>query len=210
MPPSAGSSGVWKHFTILENQPDSALCKSCGKSYTCKGGTTSSLWNHLRVSHKEVMKDLEDKVSRKRSAEEPSSKPAKQMKLTDCIPESSESLSKALDEAIVEFIADSGVAFRVAGLKSFEKILKLANKRVKLKDPRTYSRMMKLKAKEIKDDIMAILAAVKGDLNCCGFTTDMWTSLAGIPFMSLTLHFIDKDWVLHRFIFVIFINLSCM
>ena len=205
MAPASGLSGVWKLFTILENQPDTARCNACGKSYTCKGGTTSSLWNHLRASHKDLMKDI-DESNKKRPAEEPASKPAKQLKLADCIPESAESLSKALDEAIVEFLADSGVAFRVAGLKSFEKVLKVANKRVKLKDPRTYSRMIKLKAKEIKDDIMAILSAVKGDLNCCGFTTDMWTSSAGNPFMSLTLHFIDKDWVLHRFIFI---RLSC-
>ena len=203
MAPAAGPSVVWKHFTILENQPEAALCNACGKSYTCKGGTTSSLWNHMKASHKEIMAQIDAvKATKKRPADEPASKPAKQVKLTDCIPESAESLNKALDEALVELFADSGIAFRVAGLKSFEKVLKVANKRIKLKDPRTYSRMTKLKAKEIKEEILEIIEAVKGDLNCCGFTTDMWTSAAGDPFMSLSLHFIDKDWVLHRFVFI--------
>ena len=199
MAPAAGASVVWKHFTILENQPEAALCNACGKSYTCKGGTTSSLWNHMKASHKEIMAQIDAvKATKKRPADEPASKPAKQVKLTDCIPESAESLNKALDEALVELFADSGIA----GLKSFEKVLKVANKRIKLKDPRTYSRMTKLKAKEIKEEILEIIEAVKGDLNCCGFTTDMWTSAAGDPFMSLSLHFIDKDWVLHRFVFI--------
>ena len=34
------------------------------------------------------------------------------MKLSDCVTESNESLDKALDEAIVELLADSGIAFR--------------------------------------------------------------------------------------------------
>jgi hypothetical protein len=76
--------------------------------------------------------------------------------------------------------------------------MKIANKRINLKHPTTYSRLMKAKAAELKQDIMDIVAAVKGDLVCAGFTTDMWTSSAGDPFMSLTLHFIDKNWRLHR------------
>ena len=39
---------------------------------------------------------------------------------------------------------------------------------------------------------------VKGDFTCAAFTTDMWTSAAGDPFMGLTIHFIDKHWRLHR------------
>ena len=30
-------------------------------------------------------------------------------------------------------------------------------------------------------------------------TRGVWTSVSGNPFMSLTVQFIDKDWVLHRF-----------
>ena len=58
--------------------------------------------------------------------------------------------------------------------------------------------MVKLKATQIKQEIIDIVSTVKADLNCAGFTTDMWTSASGDPFMSLTLHFIDKNWRLHR------------
>ena len=58
---------------------------------------------------------------------------------------------------------------------------------------------MKVKAEQIKRDLLKIINAVKVDLNCVAFTTDMWTSRSGTPFMSLTVHFIDKDWILHRF-----------
>ena len=68
-----------------------------------------------------------------------------------------------------------------------------------MKHPNTYSRMVKVKADEIRQDLLDIITAVKEDLTCIGFTTDLWTSRAGIPFMSLTIHFIDKEWKLHRF-----------
>ena len=62
----------------------------------------------------------------------------KERKLEDCIPESQAALDKAITDAILDFLADSGVAFRVVGLASFDRLMKIANKRIKLKDPRTY------------------------------------------------------------------------
>ena len=50
----------------------------------------------------------------------------------------------------------------------------------------------------MKQEIIDIVTTVKDDLRCAGFTTDMWTSASGDPFMSLTLHFIDKNLRLHR------------
>ena len=110
-----------------------------------------------------------------------------------------ERLNEAIDEAVVDFLADSGVAFRVVGLPSFKNMLNIANRKIKLKHPQTYSRSVKVKAQNIKNDISSIIDATKEDFDCAGFTTDLWTSRSGHPFMSLTVHFIDKDWNLHRF-----------
>ena len=107
-------------------------------------------------------------------------------------------MDKAITDAIVDFLADSGVAFRVVSLPSFQNLMRVANRRIKLKHPRTYPRLVKTKAEEVKQYLLEIITAVKGDVSCVGFTTDMWTSRAGYPFMSLTVHFIDKDWELHR------------
>ena len=87
---------------------------------------------------------------------------------------------------------------RVVGLPSSERLMKTAKKRVTLKHRTTYSKMVKVRAADIKQEILNVINTVKGDLNCAAFTTDMWTSDAGNPFMSLTIHFIDKNWRLHR------------
>ena len=122
----------------------------------------------------------------------------KAKKLEDCIPLSDDGFDKAITDAIVDFLADSGVAFRVVGLESFQKLMNIANKRIKLKHPTTYSRLVQTKATEIKQDLLDIISAVKDDVSCIGFTTDLWTSRSGDPFMSLTVHFIDKNWIMHR------------
>jgi len=77
------------------------------------------------------------KIGQKRPVEETSKAgepKAKQLKLNECMGQ--EGLNKAVDGAIVDFLADSGAAFRVVGLETFDKLMKTANRRIKLKHPR--------------------------------------------------------------------------
>lgn len=201
-------SAIWGYFSKGTGQEASkGTCTTCSKQLSVPGGTTSSLQNHLKKMHVEKYQEFLEvnttakskrKPAEKRSAEETGGKPQKQVRLEDCLPQNVDNLSKQLDDAIVDFLAESGVAFRVVGLESFERLLKLLNKRVNLKHRTTYSKLVKVKAAEIKKEILDIINTVKGDLTCAAFTTDMWTSAAGDPFMSLTIHFIDKHWRLHR------------
>ena len=196
------SSAVWKLFSRRDKASERATCNTCGKEYVCKGGTTSNLINHLKSKHKELHEQyLEETTAKsttagKRHAEDNLHPKMKQRKLVDCIPD--EKLNMANSDAIIDFLADAGVAFNVVGLDSFKRLMEIANRRIKLKHPNTYSKMVKVKADGIRQDLLDIITAVKGDLTCVGFTTDMWTSCAGHPCMSLTCHFIDKDWELHR------------
>ena len=68
----------------------------------------------------------------------------------------------------------------------------------KTKYCKTYSWIMKVRAVEMRTGIMDIASAVMGDVVCAGFTPNMWTSTSGDPFMRITLHFINKNWRLHR------------
>ena len=85
------------------------------------GGTTSGLFNHLKKFHSDRFKKveaqrLEEKGKRsqagKRSAED-DHRSQKQMRLEDCVPGNSEALEKQIDAAMVDFLAESAVAFRV-------------------------------------------------------------------------------------------------
>ena len=114
--------------------------------------------------------------------------------------ESQGALDKRITDALITFLADSGVAFQVVGRSSFINLMKTANKRIKLKSPKTYMRLTKLKADEIDKSIRDIIKTIKddGDIKSVGFTTDLWTSRSQDSYMSLTIHFIDRFWQLHR------------
>lgn len=50
MPPPLKSE-VWKYFTLVNK--DTAKCSICGKDYSRKGRTNTSLKNHLKFKHPE-------------------------------------------------------------------------------------------------------------------------------------------------------------
>ena len=147
--------------------------------------------NHLKSKHKELHEQyLEETTAKsttagKRHAEDNLHPKMKQRKLVDCIPESDEKLNMAISDAIIDFLADAGVAFNVVGLDSFKRLMEIANRRIKLKHPNKYSKMVKVKADGIRQDLLDIITAVKGDLTCVCFTTDImcWTSFY-VPYLS--------------------------
>ena len=57
----------------------------------------------------------------------------------DFFGESDANLNKRVADAIVDFLADTGAAFRVTGRPSFIKLMNVANKRIKLQHPTTLS-----------------------------------------------------------------------
>ena len=107
----------------------------------------------------------------------------------------SQSVDKDLDDrfhdALIEHIAQTCTSFNQYG-ESFQRVVSILNKKVKVKSPRTLSRMVDKKAAELMTDITGILKAVKADLVSLGFTTDLWTSRALDSFICLTLSFIDR------------------
>ena len=51
--------------------------------------------------------------------------------------------------------------------------MSLANRRIKLKHRTTCSKLVKVKAEQVRREIFSIITSVKGDLITVGFTTDM-------------------------------------
>ena len=119
--------------------------------------------------------------------------------LNDFLPKSNVATQKSLDEQIARWLADSGVSFRVIDLPSFKKLINIANDKLKVKGRNFYSKLVTSLADEARRDIINILQYSKSHLKSVSFTTDIWTSRNGDPFISLTLHFITSDWELLNF-----------
>ena len=86
--------------------------------------------NHSKEYH-----DFEEAKNSKRTY---SPKASKQSTLENMFPKSNESTMKVLDDKIVDFLADSGVAFRTIGLQSFKSV----NNKVEVKSRVFYSKLV--------------------------------------------------------------------
>ena len=121
-------------------------------------------------------------TSLKRPAEGPAdTKPLmKQTKLDFGAKEVAKEKQRAFDDALVNFVAETGVAFNVLGSDSFKELIGVANRNLDVKNPRTISRKVDGAASSVLSSVSDILSAVKSTIPSIGFTTDMWTSLAQV------------------------------
>ena len=53
-------------------------------------------------------------------------------------------------------------------------------------------------AEEVLKEVSTIIRSSLSEMESVSFTTDIWTSGNSESFISLTVHWIDKDWLLHR------------
>ena len=199
--PQPSRSPVWRFFDKLGNS-GKAKCKFCENEISC--GNTSAMINHLKVNgHEKVYSEYEalTKKDKKRPAEAESSTPppTKQARIDSFTQKLNSNIEHNLDEAIVEFLGETFTAIRIVDHPSFKKMFQVLNDKVKVKGRTYYSNLITQKAQDIRNELHAIIEFLKDQLNTITFTTDLWTSINGDPFMCLTLHFITKDWKLYRF-----------
>ena len=100
------NSSIWKLFTTGSENSDKS---TCSKTYGSKGGTTSSLINHLRSCHQDEYEQYCDETkvksnpAKKIHADFVATDPfLKQRKIEDCIPQSDVALDISLDKAIAD------------------------------------------------------------------------------------------------------------
>jgi hypothetical protein len=105
------------------------------------------------------------------------------------------------DMATMTWIARSGQPFSEVDEPHFKDFIKFWNPRVTVKHSTTFSRT---KLPLLYDSVMAsIKSQMEKELPHCNqvaLTTDCWTSRAEDPFISLTLHYINQEFELKKFI----------
>ena len=190
-------SKVWKFFHKSPQNKDKVICDVCESTLSSKGGVTTPLINHLKTHKKEFSEyeTLQAKDNSKESTKSTSSQPA----INTFLPQNTEMAQKTLDEAITHFLAESGVAFRIVDLESFKKIIKVSNPKLRAKGKTFYSKLVSERADEMRKTLIHIIESQKAQIDTISFTSDIWTSQNGDPYICLTLQFIDANWDLWRF-----------
>ena len=138
------------------------------------------------------------------SGEGSRSNPFKQMKIDDQgawnHKEMIKEKQKDFDDAVVDWVAETGTPFYAVGTPGFKRVIKVANSKLVVKTPKYVSKHVEVRAESVLSEVHDIISAVKHRVPSIGFTTDMWTSLAGDSYCSLTTSFIDEDFEMHRWV----------
>ena len=210
-------SPVWRYFDqrtvdgVKIAKCSNDKCAATAKDIPCKGGSTSGLLAHLKshhpTDHKIVVlaqekkkEEISKSVKRKRDDNILSTQ-LKQPRVDDALFKSvkyapDHPIQKEFDSLVLDLIIDAFLSFNVVKRPTFKNLIEFCNKKFIIKHPTTFSRQVDDKYNVVLGKVMNIIR--KNIQTSCAFTSDLWTSRADDSYISLTIHYIDEQFRLHR------------
>ena len=208
--PSNPKSIIWNYFDDCHDG-EHCLCKPCNlkgatTKYKVPDGSTKSMRNHLEKEHKAEWLDLKQ-TEKKRESESATSNKKKQKQennqptILQCVKklikvDPQGAIQKKYDRLFLELIGCNFLPFKLADSPEWKKLVESLDKSINLKHSTTYSKQMEKYCLELLGDVMKIIKD-----NCdasLAITTDLWTSRVLDAYISISTHFIDKEFILHR------------
>lgn len=177
------SSPAWDHFIKLPNEIEAvAACKHCHKKYLCDPKThgTSNMLAHTKVCTKMPQNDPTQTALSFAGGEGGGLVAASQrFNLAAC------------RKAIALFVILDEHAFRVVEGEGFKLLCKQLQPQLTIPSRRTVARDC---FQLFVDEKARLKGYFKSDCNRVALTTDCWTSIQNLSYMTLTAHFINNDW----------------
>ena len=212
---------IGKFFT---KQPDStAKCNTCKIIIKTKLGNTTGLDSHLMRKHSKVYElykvkkaevdskraELKESLSSKKRKNSQDVIKSKQSKLefTSGVlnmkpPPPNPQVQKEFVDAVTNFAVESGISFNALAGPGFQNVVNVLNKhsreKVKVLDRKSLANHVSKAAAELLKQVTSIIKSCKNEMEGVAFTTDIWTSPTMESFISLTVHWVDQEWYLHR------------
>lgn len=102
---------------------------------------------------------------------------------------------------IMGFIARAGLPFNIVNEPSFKELVQFLNPRANVKSSTTFSKQkLPLLYECVMGTAHKLIAAEVPACDQVAFTTDCWTSRAGDPYITLTLHYINDAFEQRKFV----------
>lgn len=176
------TSDVWKYFSVNEDKTKTK-CNLCAVSLSFKGSSTSAMRNHLKLIHKSL------------GAGASTNQVVRQSSIKEFTGTAKSCLTKGRQEELTRGIAwmcalDMRPMNIVTG-RGFRRFCHLMNPSFKVPCRATVTKHVDLLYQELKKEV---IEETQG--TCMSLTTDMWTSVAQRGFITVTGHYITKDWAL--------------
>ena len=190
---------VWTYFGIkatedglpIEAEQERPLCRPCGRAVLAKGGNTTNLFQHLREHHPDLYAEASPKITRKSE-----SSSSTQLSLTESIAKTtkySRSSPQAyeLNRAVAYYLAKDAVPLYTIEKPGFRQMIAKINPKYDLPS-RKYFSTHEIPAlySHVRDKV--VLPALT-QIQYYAVTTDLWTSGACDPYITLTVHFLDNE-----------------
>lgn len=197
-------SPAWAYFGFEADeqgkaQSDSdAICRLCSEPVKAGGGNTTNLISHLKVhhplKHAEVRKAIKDRGSSSHSSAATPGQPT----ITDALQRSvkyarSSKKWKELTDAVTMCIAKDMMPIYSVEKDGFREMLRKFDAQYDLPGRKYFSQtgipaLYTSTRKKVQSDLQ--------DVEFFAATTDMWSSSTTEPYISYTVHYIDRDWCL--------------
>ena len=198
-------STIWKYFGFVPDDNGKPIntekpqCKICRATVSTKMSNTTNLHFHLRQKHPQLYAELmktsekECSLSTSKAANKASTKTIKDLFEARTKLSSSSREHKELTKSVTYFLAKDMLPAYTVEKSGFKQMLNKFNPRYDVPSRNHFSRVA----------IPALYSEVKSEIqqkiNDQQFvyyagTTDLWSSITSEPYLSYTIHFIDKNW----------------
>ncbi|XP_035288184.1 zinc finger BED domain-containing protein 1-like [Anguilla anguilla] len=193
------NSSIWQCFGFVGDEngdpldTDTPICKLCMKSVAAKGGNTSNLRTHLKNNHPLNASRLPV------SADQP------RFPRTTAVTQTTGPFTRSskcdkdshrwnlCTSAVTRFLVKEMLPFRTVEKPAFRDLLKTFNPHY---EPPCRNFFADKAIPELYDQIRQDVLCLLSHAEYYALTTDMWSSVGMTTYMSLTVHFITRDWKL--------------
>ncbi|XP_039618326.1 E3 SUMO-protein ligase ZBED1-like [Polypterus senegalus] len=176
------------------------MCKLCQKTVSAPDANTTNLFYHLKKVHEkeygriEEMRRKESCETAWASGEKKYSQPKIKESFIKSTPyEKTSQRHKEITCAILHYICKGMTPVYAVEKGSFRDLVKVLDPRYVMPSRKHFSKV------ELPRLYNACRSQVEKDVRSVvhyALTTDLWTSRATQPYMSVTIHYISKDWIL--------------
>ncbi len=196
-------SPIWAHFGFEPDdmgQPvnlDEAICRICRRKVSVSRGNTTNLRSHLRINHPLTFAGLGSRTPTLGNVN-PTTSGQRQLGVSEAFARGAKYQSdsnqwRALTDSVTRYLVEEMVPFRTVEKPAFKAMLQTFDKQYVLPDRKYFSQTaIPEKYLSVKDGIIRELK----DVDHFSVTTDMWSSVNTMPYMSLTIHYLSANWEL--------------
>ena len=192
-------SPVWIYFGLRATEDgavmidgiDRPVCRTCGKAVHAKGGNTTNLYQHLQEHHPALYMEVSPRM-KKHEGPNLSTQPTIEASIARSTKYSRDSPQhKDITRAVAYHIGKDGVPIYTVEKPGFKHMIHKLNPRYELPSRKYFStQAIPTLYTEVRDDIFSVLQ----NATHYTMTTDLWTSRATEPYITVTIHYVNSEW----------------